>query len=142
MPTAEEERTWRTLLSDMWSGIKNAVRIRRNDEPVAAMLPPEQSYFLYENLRLKLQQGRLALLQGHADIYRQSLTEARDALGAYFQPDAVGQGLDAALAELQVAPIQVELPDLSASLRAMQARRALIESQPAAAPADAEAPSA
>jgi len=142
MPTAEQERTWRTLLSDLWSGIKSAVRIRRNDEPVAAMLPPEQSYFLYENLRLKLQQGRLALLQGRADIYRQSLTEARDALGGNFQPDAVGQGLDAALAELQEATIQVELPDLSASLRAMQARRALIESQPAATPAAPEAPAA
>ncbi len=141
--SAEQERTWRTLLSDLWDGIKNAVRIRRHDEPVTAMLPPEQSYFLYENLRLTLQQARLALVQGRDDMFEQSLQDARDQLGTHFQADAVGRGLDAALAKLAATPISVDLPDLTDSLRVMQARRALLESQPAApTPADGEAPGA
>lgn len=146
LATAEEERTWRTLLDDLWNGIKNAVRIRRNDEPVAAMLPPEQAYFVYENLRLKLQQGRLALVQGRADIYRESLQESRDWLTAQFATDPVSRAMDAALDELLAAPITVELPDLSTSVRAMQARRELLKSLPTPAPdevdGDVEAPAA
>lgn len=140
----EGERTWRTVLSDLWQGIKNAVRIRRNDEPVAAMLPPEQSYFLYENLRLKLQQARLALLQGRAEVYHQSIAQARDWLAGNFQADAVSRGLDAALAQAADAKVKVDLPDISGSVRALQARRALLEqSQPAPQPSAAkEAPPA
>lgn len=150
---APEERSWRTLLSDLWAGIKNAVRIRRNDEPVAAMLPPEQEYFLYENLRLRLEQARLALVQGRGDIYRESLHESREWLGRHFAADAVSQGMAGTLAELLASPVEVALPDLSDSLRALQARRELLKAlpPPAAEPAEpaatppaaaAEAPSA
>jgi uroporphyrin-3 C-methyltransferase len=130
-----EERTWRTLLSDLWSGIKNAVRIRRNDEPVAAMLPPEQEYFLYENLRLRLEQARVALVQGRAEIYRQSLDEALGWLGQHFAAGPVADGMAAALQELLSSPVQTELPDLSDSLRALQARRDVLKALPAPVPA-------
>jgi uroporphyrin-3 C-methyltransferase len=136
---AAEERSWRTLLSDLWAGIKNAVRIRRHDEPVAAMLPPEQEYFLYENLRLRLEQARLALVQGRAEIYRQALTESREWLASHFDgSDPVTRGLDAALAELVDTPIRAELPDISTSLSAFQARRELLKALPSA-PATPEA---
>jgi uroporphyrin-3 C-methyltransferase len=149
-PAPTEERTWRTLLADLWAGIKNAVRIRRNDEPVAAMLPPEQEYFLYENLRLRLEQARLALVQGRGDIYRESLGESRDWLNRHFATDAVAKGMDAALEELQNSPATTDLPDLSDSLRALQARRELLKALPPPLPetvpeqpqSDAEAPTA
>jgi uroporphyrin-3 C-methyltransferase len=138
-----EERTWRTLLHDLWQGIKNAVRIRRSDEPVAALLPPEEEYFLYENLRLKLEQGRLALVQGRGEVYQQSLTEARSWLTSHFATGPVSRGMDNALAELLTKPISVSLPDLSASLRALKARRELLKSLPATTPSPAaEAPPA
>jgi len=143
MPQDEDQGGWRNLLGRLWTGIKNAVRIRRNDQPVAAMLPPEQSYFLYENLRLQLEQARLALLQGRQQVYHDTLDGARNWLRRHFQgDDAVARGLDNALSELMDTPIQAALPDLSASLQALQARRDLLKSLPATPPAEPQAPPA
>jgi uroporphyrin-3 C-methyltransferase len=142
---SSEERTWRTLLSDLWAGIKDSVRIRRHDEPVAALLPPEQEYFLFENLRLRLEQARLALVQGRSEIYRQALAEARDWLARHFAAeDAVTRALDQALAELAASPVRAELPDISPSLSAFRARRELLQSLPAPVPPaeEQEAPAA
>lgn len=133
--TPSEQRSWRTLLSDLWTGIKNSVRIRRHDEPVAALLPPEQEYFLFENLRLRLEQARLAMVQGRDPIYRQALAEARAWLAQHFDGnDAVTQALDKALAELAGSAIRVELPDISPSISAFQARRELLRALPAPLP--------
>lgn len=129
----EAERSWRTLLSDLWLSLKESVRLRRNDEPVQAMLPPEQQYFLVQNLQLQIEAARLALLRGDPKLYRDSLHTALNWLEQHFDLEAAPtRALRAGLSDLIGIDIRPPLPDISGSLRAMTARAQLLEQMPAA----------
>lgn len=131
MDRPEQERSWRTLLDDIWTSLKESVRLRRNDEPVQAMLPPEQQYFLVQNLRLQIEAARLALLRGEPALYRASLETAQHWLEQHFDlEDGPARALRAGLSDLGAIDIRPELPDISGSLRAMAARRALLQQLP------------
>lgn len=125
--TPREARNWDTLLDDLWQGFKQTVRIRRNDKPVQAMLPPEQQYFLYENLRLHLEGARLAALRGDERLYQDNLIEVRRALDQHFDPrDPLTRKLREAVTELERQRVHPPLPDISGSLAALQARKKLL----------------
>lgn len=114
------QRIWQ----DLWEGFKTMVVIRYHEEPVTAMLPPEHAYFLRQNLRLKLEGASIALMGRNAAFYRESLQASMAWLARYFateasQVEAFRKELET-LVGLDVAP---ELPDISASLRALQSHR-------------------
>ena len=133
-----DERSWDTLLDDLWAGLKDSVRIREREEPVQAMLPPEHQFFLYENLRLHLEAARLGLARNDPALFRDNLRIAADWVGEYFDPEAgparaMREAIDA-LIEVDIRP---ELPDISQSLRALLVRQELTD---AVAPGGAETP--
>jgi uroporphyrin-3 C-methyltransferase len=112
------------MLDDLWLGFRSLVAVRHHDKPVSAMLPPEQRYFLIQNLRLKLEAAKAALMGRNQSLYADNLTSAAEWVGTYFKAeDPAVSGFRRqveALAQRDVAPA---LPDISASLRALQARR-------------------
>jgi uroporphyrin-3 C-methyltransferase len=121
---ASKERTWDTLLDDIWAGFQNAVRIREHDQPIQAMLAPEQQFFLYENLRLRLGAARLGLARGDASLFRDNLQLAGDWLDDFFDlGDPVAQSMATALRDLQAVDLEPALPDVSQSLQMLKARR-------------------
>ncbi|MCB1802595.1 MAG: uroporphyrinogen-III C-methyltransferase [Gammaproteobacteria bacterium] len=129
------ERSWDTLLDDLWSGFKDSVRIRQRDEPVQAMLAPENQFFLYENLKLHLEAARLGVARNDNALYRENLTTAADWLGRYFETDDGKAGkLREAIDELLKVDLKPELPDISQSLRALQARKKLLDEVAPGAP--------
>lgn len=110
---------WQNAVSDIWQQIRSLVVIRQQEDAPQAVLIPEQRYFLYQNLRLKLETARFALLSGKQSIYASSLQTSIDWLQRYF----VGEQRDALLASLetmQAEQIDVTLPDISGSLRWLQ----------------------
>lgn len=119
---------WRQLPALVWAELRRLVVVRRNAEPVAAMLAPEQQYFLRQNLRLQLESARLAALQAAPEPYQASLRTARAWLDEYFaggDPQvAAVQGRLAQLADVDVRPA---LPDISASLRLLRQQMRLAE---------------
>jgi len=124
--TPREQRNWDTLLDDLWAGFKDTVRIRRRDKPVAAMLAPEQQFFLYENLRLYLESARLAVARADRELYRDSLNTVGSWLSTHFDnADPLTQSTRNAIADLMRIDIRPMLPDISASLRSLQVRRKL-----------------
>ncbi|MEJ2593377.1 MAG: uroporphyrinogen-III C-methyltransferase [Candidatus Thiodiazotropha sp.] len=112
------------VLDDFWQGFKSMMVIRHHDRPVSAMLPPEQRYFLIQNLRLKLEAAKAALMGRNQTLYADNLNSAADWVATYFEagdPAVTGfRSQIEALAKRQIAPA---LPDISASLRALQERR-------------------
>ncbi|HEY0722226.1 MAG TPA: uroporphyrinogen-III C-methyltransferase [Gammaproteobacteria bacterium] len=105
----------------MWNEVKGLVTVRRLDQKVQPLLPPEQRYFLEQNLRLRLEMARLALLRGDAPSYKEDLTAAVAWLDAYYDSSdpAVRQSRDAiaALAKLNIAPA---LPEIGGSLHTLE----------------------
>lgn len=105
----------------IWHDIKGLVTVRRNsDEVNAALLPPGQRFFLQQNLRLKLQTARLALLQRDTQIFHDSLNTATQWLESYFDSSAASTAnLLSTIASYQEIELMPDLPDISKSLKAL-----------------------
>lgn len=101
--------------------LRGIVEIRRRDERIQPLLAPQEEYFLRQNLRLKLESARLALLQGHAALYRDSLAEAQDWLERYFAPqDPATLRVTEAVTALAAIDPAAPPPDISASLKLLR----------------------
>jgi uroporphyrin-3 C-methyltransferase len=78
------QTTWDEFAQTVWGETRNLVRVTRIDHPEAALITPEQGFFLRENLKLRLLNARLALLSRQFDTAQFDLRESRDMLGRYF----------------------------------------------------------
>lgn len=112
----------RDLGQELWTELKQIVQIRRVGHNEAILLPPDQTYFLRENLRLRLLSARLALLSQDQAAFRSDLNAVAQMLSHYFNTrDA---GVAAALKEVKrLASLQIvaKLPGIEASLAALDA---------------------
>ncbi|MED5617732.1 uroporphyrinogen-III C-methyltransferase [Ideonella sp. BN130291] len=75
---------WQGVSSRVWEEARTLVRVTRVDVPEAALLAPEQAFFLRENLKLRLLNARLALLSRQFDTAQSDLRDAQNALERYF----------------------------------------------------------
>jgi uroporphyrin-3 C-methyltransferase len=110
----------RSLLGQFWSEVRSLVRVTRVDDPEAALLAPEQAFFLRENLKLRLLNARLSLLSRQFDAAQADLREAQSALDRYF--DKGSRRVDLVREQLrQVAQQsrQVSVPRPEATLAAL-----------------------
>jgi uncharacterized protein HemX len=110
------------LGQELWTELKRLVQIRRVEGNEAVLLPPDQAYFLRENLRLRLLSARLALLAHDQMAFQADLRAAADMLARYFNTrDA---GVAAAMKEIKrLSSLQIatKLPGIDASLAALDA---------------------
>ena len=99
----------RTLLG-MRDQARSLLRISRIDHPEAALLAPEQSFFLRENVKLKLLNARLALLSRQTETARADLASVEGLLRQYFDP--ASRRNQSALALLQQVQAQMKFSEL------------------------------
>ncbi len=127
MEEAEKEEGWRGFFMGMWQAFTDLVTIRRRDQADQPVMAPEQQLYLTQNLQLKLETARLALLRRDERIFHDSLKAAREWVQKYYDADAamVASTLTS-LQQLDKIVVNPELPSLSASLNAI---RGVIASQ-------------
>ena len=115
---------WQTMLQRSWEVVRdearNLVRVSRIDQPEAILLAPEQTFFLRENLKLKLLNARLGVLARQFESARADLAAATVALNKYFDPasrrtQAAATALQTAQASMKAA----EQPRLDETLSAL-----------------------
>ncbi|MBC7444243.1 MAG: uroporphyrinogen-III C-methyltransferase, partial [Polaromonas sp.] len=114
-------QSWsRQALASLWFEARQLLRVSRIDQPEAALLAPEQAFFLRENLKLRLLNARLALLSRQTDAARGDLLNASTWLGRYFDPAArKTQAALQLLAQVQGQLKNTELPRLDETLAAL-----------------------
>jgi uroporphyrin-3 C-methyltransferase len=105
----------------LWRDLKDLVVVRRVDAPQPPLLPPEQAYFLRENLRLRLLNARLALLSRNQAGFEEDVRVARQWLQRHYDLRA-RPALEALqrLEQLQDSPISFEPPSITDSLDAVR----------------------
>lgn len=88
VPTATDADFWRRTWDKTVGMIKGMLEIRKVESNDAMLLSPEQIYFVRANLRLRLLDARLALLQHNNEIYKKNLDEAKRTVEQYFDLQA------------------------------------------------------
>jgi len=110
------KQSWQVVLDEA----RGLVRVSRIEQPEAALLSPEQSFFLRENFKLKLLNARLGLLARQLDSSRSDLNSASVTLGKYF--DASSRKTQTAVGLLQQVQSQMktlQLPRVDETLAAL-----------------------
>ena len=110
------QRAWQVLRDET----RILLRVSRVEQPEAALLSPEQSFFLRENFKLKLLNARLGLLARQLESSRADLAAAALSLNKYF--DASSRKTQTAAALLQQVQAQMktlQLPRVDDTLAAL-----------------------
>lgn len=120
--SASPESGWRHILGVFWQELKSLIVIKRSGEIRQALLLPDEEYFLLQNLRLELENARLAVLRHDTENLHASIALLLDWLQRYYDTsDAAVMNIMDTLKEMQKLELQPELPDISSSLETLRA---------------------
>ena len=103
--------------------------VSRRDVPVETLMDPQYEGLVRQNMRMLLEQAQVAMLSGNERLFRQSLERAEGWVSQFFKSDEqAAVAMADELRQIRDERVAVTLPDLSASLQAldeaMQARLA------------------
>ncbi|RTL51434.1 MAG: hypothetical protein EKK46_11950 [Rhodocyclaceae bacterium] len=112
---------WENLRADLWSEVRQLIRVERVDRSDPTLLSPNQAFFLRENLKLRLVNARLALLSRDGRSFREDMNQAGQWLDRYFDSRAKPvQTAQAAVKGLAALDIARDLPSLDETLNAVR----------------------
>lgn len=121
IPEKRELGNWQGFFVALWKDLKNLIVIRHHEQAVQPMLTADQQFFLIQNLQLRLEQARLALLQGETGVYQERLQEIEKWIPLYFdiKHQLTHSTLDT-IAKLLKQDITPELPELTKSYKQLE----------------------
>lgn len=115
------EDKWNRWTNEVWTEIKQMIRVRNVETPEALLLSPTQAYYARENVKLRLLNARMALLTRNDAMFRSDLIAAQDAISRYFDTRAKQtQTAQALLRQVQSSNLSIEMPTLADSLNAVR----------------------
>jgi uroporphyrin-III C-methyltransferase len=115
---------WSGLWNRAWTDLartgRELVRVSRIDQPEAALLAPEQAFFLRENIKLKLLNARLGLLARQMSSAQADVKSVEASMGRYFDDSApLVSAAQASLSKLREELVLTEIPRPEESLAAL-----------------------
>lgn len=119
--SVKERPVWSRLWREVWSELRQLVRIQRIENADVPLLAPSEAFFVRENLKLRLLAARLALLTRDQTTFHGDVKAARESFTRYFDVrDKAVLSVATALAGLQTSQVNIDLPDISATLGALR----------------------
>lgn len=116
-PTTEEQLSdnlsdWRSNLQKSWHAFaENFITIRRRDGNTEALVSPQQTWYLKENLKTRLLQAQLAVYREQQGVYEDNLHKAATWLTQYFDAnDSTNQYMQSEVEKLLEQPIVTDYP--------------------------------
>lgn len=118
--TAAPTIWWQTGVDVVMNELRSLVRVNRLENAEAALLSPEQSFFLRENLKLKLLNARLGLLARQLESSRSDLAAASVSLSKYFDASSRrSQSAAALLKDIQSQMRNLDVPHVNDTYAAL-----------------------
>jgi len=116
-----EESAWKKFWRELWQETKQLVRIENTEKRELPLLSPTQTFFLRENLKIRLLSARLALLSHDEVSFKHGIKTAQEWTSLYFDTRSKeGSTALLALQKLASSNINIDLPDISGSLEAVR----------------------
>ena len=115
------ETYWQRFWREMWQQARHLVLIENTRKRALPLLSPNETFFLRENLKLRLLSARLALLSHDDTVFKHDLKTAQGWIQRYFDVKSpAGAEAVNTLRKLRASSINIELPDISDSLAAVR----------------------
>ena len=112
---------WQSLGRDLWAEFRQLIRVERIDQAEAVLLAPSQTFFLRENLKLRLTDARLALLQRDGRTFRDDVRQSRELLERYFDTrDKSASNAIALLKNLSGVDLSLDASSLTETLASVR----------------------
>lgn len=99
--------------------LKSLVSLKKSDKPFDAPLNTQQYQLLEHSLRLMLEQAQWALLKADQTLYEASLTNANQWIDSKLRHHKAAN-LSESIKQLKAQNIQINIPDVSQSLRLLR----------------------
>ena len=127
-PSVSPANAWTRFWHELWQELRGLVRIENTEQAEMPLLSPTQTFFLRENLKLRLISARLALLSHDEVSFQRELKSAQAWVNRYFDNKSREATLAlVSLQKLSTANITLNVPDISGSLEAVRNYRATHE---------------
>ncbi len=108
------------LLDSALIELEGLVTIRHTEQPVKAILTVEQAEFLKQELRIKLELVKLAIVQQNDALFRKSIEDTKKWLAENFTQNNDSDSFVKELDRLSAIQIRAQFPDISKSLKMLR----------------------
>ncbi len=105
---------------DLIGQLESMVTIRHVQQHVNEILTPEQAQFIREQLRVKLEIIKIALVQQNDVLYQASLADTQKWITSNFVKEKAAEHFTLALDKLTDVRIRTQFPDISLSLKMLR----------------------
>lgn len=123
LPSSEDHGRWDRFVQMLSRALRGLAVIRRENRPMEALMAPEQEFFLYQNMQLKLENARLAALRRDTPGFRASVTGARAWLQEFYaENDPQVAAVIRELTGMERQELSWTLPDVTGSLNLLRAQ--------------------
>ncbi len=121
--------------------LEGMVTIRHSEHPIKEVLTPEEAQFIREQLSVKLEIVKIALVQQNEQLYQSSLADAKKWVELNFAKNVETSNFIAELDRFYAIKIRSHFPDISLSLKMLRDITKLrLEADKAAPPAEKTKP--
>ena len=100
--------------------LEGIVTIKHSDKPVKEILTQEQAEFIREQLKVKLEMVKMALVQQNDALYQSTLADIKAEVNQHFTNNDNAKGFLSELSALQAIKLRSQLPDISLSLKMLR----------------------
>lgn len=114
------ENTSEGLLDSAKNKLSEIVTIKHADQSVKEILTPEQAQFIREQLRIKLEIVKLALVQQNEALYLAGLTDVKTWVEQQFSKNSDSKAFVTELNRFEAIKIRSHFPDISLSLKMLR----------------------
>lgn len=120
------------------NGLLDMLGVKHSEQPIESILTTEQAKFIYDQLRLKLEMVRIALIQHNGKLYQSALADTKNWLVKNFADDKARQTFAEELEKLSEEKLDIKYPDITSLTMLKEIRNNLIEADKAAQTKEAE----
>ncbi|PKM12499.1 MAG: enzyme of heme biosynthesis [Gammaproteobacteria bacterium HGW-Gammaproteobacteria-3] len=108
------------LLAKALKQLEGVVTVRHSDQQITEILTPQEAQFIRQQLRVKLEMIKVALVQQNQDLYRSGIADGKAWLEENFIKNDDGKRFLAELKRLDGINMRSQYPDISQSLKILR----------------------
>lgn len=119
-PDADLSEQGHEFLNTVAKQLEGYVVLRHTDQPVTAILTPEEAHFIKQQLKVRLEMIEIALVQQNDTLFVNSIVDAKQWLKKNFAENKETEQFVAELDKLAEVKIRSQYPDVSTSLKMLK----------------------